>query len=110
MKDLGNTEKNLKKLKLSFRRALLHPTQRDFCVTRKEVKLEPKVEELMLLNREIDNVAVFLSSSDLKADNTASASLSHNRFSWFGPTTLTQELFPIESVAAMSDSDSRILT
>lgn len=49
MKDLGNMEKNLKKLTLSFHRALLRPTHGDFCATTKEVKLEPKLEELMLL-------------------------------------------------------------
>lgn len=50
MKDLGNMEKKVKKLKLTFHRALLCPTHRDFCATTKEVKLEPKLEDEMLLN------------------------------------------------------------
>lgn len=32
------------------------PIHRDFCTSMKEVKLEPKLEELILLNRETENV------------------------------------------------------
>lgn len=87
-------KKNTKKFKLSFYRTLLHPSHGDFCTATEEVKLEPKPEELMLRNWEIDSINIFLSSSDTKAGNTAFASLKHNRFSWFGPTTLTHEWFP----------------
>lgn len=46
----------------------------------------------------------------MKADNTAAASLKHHKFSWLGPKTLSWEWFPIKSVGAMSDLDSRIIT
>lgn len=42
--------KNLKKLKLSFHGALLCPTHGDFFAATKEVKLKPKLEELLLLS------------------------------------------------------------
>lgn len=69
MKDLGNKgKKTLQTPNLHFHKALLHPTHGGFCATTKEIKLEPKLEELMLLNRQTDNINVFLSSSDMKAD------------------------------------------
>lgn len=67
--------KNLKKVKLGLHGVLLCPTLGDFFAATNKVKLKPKLEELLLLSLEIDNV--FLSSSDTKAANTAFASLKH---------------------------------